>query len=195
MRVRHVVVLLGAFAGSGCIMGLAQEVRFVTPLTRVDRPDRTPQPMHGGRFADDWIAVTWTAEYRRLDADLQVTATGPVVVRWDRAVFVSQEGDESVLVDHVPGQATARSPKPAVTLAPGASRTESVYPAPRVSSFQDLVGGENVFHHRAEAEAFARGALGKEIRVRLPVEQGGTVREYVFVFTPRSFEVRRILYA
>ena len=195
MRVRHVVVVvLGAFAGTGCIMGMAREVRFVTPLTRVERPDRPPQPMQGGRYADDWIAVTWTAEYRRLDADLRVTSNDPVVVRWDRAVFVSQEGDESVLVDH-PALHATESRKLAVTLAPGTSRTESVYPATRVSSFQDIVGGENVFHHRAEAEAFARGALGKEIRVRLPVEQGGTTREYVFVFTPRSFEVRRILYA
>jgi hypothetical protein len=120
-------------------------------------------------------------------------------VLWDKAVFTDSDGAATGLVDGSSIPIDPDAPMGAARLLDGERLAAALYPARGLHVRRDRVvdwksdplipNMPGIAGDRARADSFARSRLDTKFTVELPVEVGGAVRRYVFVFSVSSYHV------
>ena len=169
-------------------------------------------PIHlsadGTGFRDDVIRTTGTAPIPLVEADVE--NTGPVSVRilWDEASYIDQEG-LSHRVTHSGVEFSERTKSQMPTTVPAAGRVHEAIiasdailqngarwvRAPQMLKEATLKDGRFTIALDMTVAAMntnvAARNVGKNVRVVLPIDVNGTVREYTFIFTIDETKVRQ----
>ena len=165
-------------------------------LTGVDRQTRGGETKHftpsDNTFEDEYIRIAWRPDNTQLPFTLTNKTDASMRIVWDEASFVSRGGKTDRIIHEGVKLAASGQAMPQTTIIRGGTLQDLIEPAGSIYwrrgygtydaggwEHVPLVGSETA---PTEAEIRAKLTPDSSIKVLLPVDSNGTVREYLFEF-------------
>lgn len=128
-------------------------------------------------YADDDIGIGWVTSPQQLSFVLHNTTKQTMRVIWDNAVLVDTDEKNHRVIHSGVRMIDADKLQPPSTILAGTKLEDLVYPADMLEFKSGEWHREPMFEHLD---------VGDKIRVLLPLEVDGQVREYIFAFRVRA---------
>lgn len=153
----------------------------------------------GGRnvfiFEDEVISVFWMPRATRFEFKLANKAGETIRVLWDEAAYVDEKGESRRLVHGGTEPRDRNRAQPPSTVVRGGAIGDFLLPADRLETrgvFRTRHEGALLAAPSANREglkAKAQTFVGKRVKVLLPLQRAGALKEYLFTFEIRGFRI------
>ena len=135
-------------------------------------------------FSDDAIAVVFVPSKTALNFALQNKSDGPIKIDWNLISFVSPDGTAQNVIHNGVKLSDRTAPKAPSMIPPRARIEDSIIPVENI----ELVETEWITHQLLPSGPASLNASGMEFSVFMPLDIGGTTKNYNFVFKIVSVE-------
>ncbi|MEX2326315.1 MAG: hypothetical protein WD558_01165 [Pseudomonadales bacterium] len=200
-----IALLVVAFFVAGCVP--THYVRYDIGLKEVERPSdakkRYGEPKivqfeEEGKtkysFEDGMLKIVWLPISSQFGFFLTNKTSHSIKIVWDEAVYVDESGVSKRVMHSGVKYIDRNNPQPFTTVARGATISDIVLPTDNVYYLSGLGWREspllpNSGTQKPEIENKARGVVGKNVQVLLPIKIEDVVNEYVFVFSIDGYSI------
>jgi hypothetical protein len=143
-----------------------------------------PTPSDSLEFSDDNISLDFALSKTALNFVLKNKGDAPIKVDWNTISFVSTEGTAQGVIHNGVKLIDRTAVKAPSMVPPRAKIDDAITPVENI----ELVESEWITHPLLPAGPTGLKAAGQEFSVFMPLEIGGTVKNYNFVFKIISAE-------
>lgn len=143
-----------------------------------------PTPSDSMEFSDDNISLAFVPAKTALNFVLKNKADAPIKVDWNTVSFVSPEGTAQGVIHNGVKLIDRTAPKAPSMVPPRAKIDDAIVPVENI----ELVETEWVTHPLLPAGPAGLRTAGQEFSVFMPLDVGGTSKNYNFVFKIVSAE-------
>ena len=150
-----------------------------------------------GTYEDDEIYLKAVFDNNVIDFNLVNKSNGTVRVLWDNGAYIDEIGaSHRILHSSVKVVDKEKEQIPSV-IAKGSQFSDNIF----VSDYADIQGGAlvykpllgyNSFRKQDEAEARLSSIKGTTVKLLLPIEIAGEMREYIFSFSCQNAYTERV---
>lgn len=147
-------------------------------------------------FEDGMLKIIWLPTSDKFGFFLTNKTSHSIKIIWDEAVYVDESGMSKRIMHSGVKYIDRNNPQPPTTIVRGATISDIVLPTDNVYYVSGQYGGWielPLFPRRSaqkpEIESKAKGFVGKDVQVLLPIKIEDVVNEYVFVFSIDGYSI------
>lgn len=153
------------------------------------------QDIQKSHYEDGLVDIMWFPTATEIDFILINKSNQDIQITWDGSAFYDSQGNRSKVMHKGVKYGNRNKEHSPTVIAAGETHEDYVFPVDNMH-YETSIKKEPLFpsvSHSRKADdlsAQAEGAVGKQLKIVLPIQVDGNTIDYTFIFKVDGFEVR-----